>query len=91
MAEEKGRTIRPHAALALNEELDTAAFPSVDLELPRALAYLRGETALSLPAHSDPGHGTLLVRYQGLPIGWMYRAGDRWNNGWPKPWRIRMR
>ncbi|HNM70728.1 MAG TPA: RsmB/NOP family class I SAM-dependent RNA methyltransferase, partial [Flavobacteriales bacterium] len=62
VAEEKGRTIRPHAALALNEELDTAAFPSVDLELPRSLAYLRGETALSLPAHSDPGHGTLLVR-----------------------------
>lgn len=91
IAERKGGTWRPHPALALNRSLDQGAFPDAALNLEQALSYLRGETALSLGSNGKDGAGVRLMRYAGLPLGWMHAAGDRWNNGWPKPWRIRMR
>jgi len=91
MAERKGDRWRPHAALALNEMLVPEAFPTTDMDKGQALAFLRGETALGLGSNADGDTGVRLVRYAGLPLGWMHAAGDRWNNGWPKPWRIRMR
>ena len=91
IAERKGDTWRPHPALALNRFLEQSAFPDVALNLEQALSYLRGETALSLGSNGKDGTGVRLMRYAGLPLGWMHAAGDRWNNGWPKAWRIRMR
>lgn len=91
VAEVKGNALRPHPALALNELLAPDVFPAEDLELPHARAFLRGETAIPMATGLDSDNGTRLVRFAGLPLGWMHRAGDRWNNGWPKPWRIRIR
>jgi 16S rRNA C967 or C1407 C5-methylase (RsmB/RsmF family)/NOL1/NOP2/fmu family ribosome biogenesis protein len=91
VAERKGATWRPHAALALNEILAVNAFGAVDLQREQALTFLRGETALSPGSNAVNKAGVRLVRYGGLPLGWMHAAGDRWNNGWPKAWRIRMR
>ena len=51
-----------------------------------ALRYLRGET---LPAEN--ASGITLVTYRDLGLGWAKGAGKRWNNAYPKPWRIRMR
>ncbi len=91
VAERKGESWRPHAALALNELLAPDAFPAVDLDREQALTYLRGETALPMGSNADSNRGVRLVRHAGQSLGWMHAAGDRWNNGWPKPWRIRMR
>ena len=91
IGERRGEHWRPHAALALNELLDQGAFPTMDLDRDQALTYLRGETALSGRSNVPGASGVQLVRYAGLPLGWLHAAGDRWNNGWPKPWRIRMR
>jgi 16S rRNA C967 or C1407 C5-methylase (RsmB/RsmF family) len=91
VAERKGAIWRPHPALALNRLLDQNAFPDVALREDQALTFLRGETALPLGSNAEGGPGVRLMRYAGLPLGWMHAAGDRWNNGWPKPWRIRMR
>jgi len=91
VAERKGAGWRPHAALALNELLAPNAFGAADLPREQALTFLRGETALVLGSNAADPTGVRLVRYEGLPLGWMHAAGDRWNNGWPKAWRIRMR
>lgn len=91
IAERKGDGWRPHPALALNELLRPGAFPALDLDRQQALTYLRGETTLPLGSNAPDAPGVRLMRYAGLPLGWMHAAGDRWNNGWPKPWRIRMR
>lgn len=86
VAVRKGVVQRPHAALALSTLLRRDAFCTIDLDPVRTLAYLRGE---ALPG--TQANGTALIRHAGLGLGWAQGAGNRWNNGWPKPWRIRMR
>lgn len=85
VAEMRGPAWSPHAALALDTSLLPEAFPTVELDRATALRYLRGE---ALRAHGV--HGTALACYHGLHLGWLHGAGQRWNNGWPAPWRIRM-
>lgn len=91
VAERKGAGWRPHPALALSTALAREAFPAMDLDRDAALAFLRGETSIPGTPPPGPDHPGMLVRYQGLGLGWLHPAGGRWNNGWPKPWRIRMR
>lgn len=91
VAERKGGRWKPHAALALNEGFSPEAFPALDLSREEALTFLRGETSLPVGSNARGGSGVRLVRYAGLSLGFLHAAGDRWNNGWPKPWRIRMR
>lgn len=61
---------------------------SVDLDRPTALQYLRRD-------HFDMGDvpltGWVLVRYLGLPLGWIKAMPGRVNNYYPKDWRILMR
>lgn len=84
LAEHKGVDLRPHPALALSSDLDRNAFPVVELDRSSALNYLRGVT---IPATDV--HGTALACYNGMALGWLHGAGNRWNNRWPAPWRIR--
>ncbi|MEO8733276.1 MAG: hypothetical protein ABI373_02990, partial [Flavobacteriales bacterium] len=86
VAQRKGKEWVPHAALALNLSLDRNAFPNMDLDLDGALRFLRGE---SLSANN--AEGRVLMNFDGMPLGWGSGAGNRWNNGWPTNWRIRMR
>ena len=58
----------------------------VDLPYSEALKYLRGE-ALVLPA--DTPRGLITVTYKGVPLGPMKNIGNRANNLYPKPWRIK--
>lgn len=82
----KGGSWLPHPALALNELLHPRAFAAVHIDHQTALGYLRGEALLAANAA-----GTVLVRHQNIPLGWANGAGNRYNNRWPAPWRIRMR
>lgn len=86
IAQRKGSAWVPHPALALNALLDHHAFPTVEMDRAEVLRYLHGE---AMP--TEEAHGTVLMRYHGLGIGWANGAGKRLNNGWPAPWRIRMR
>ncbi len=86
VAEPKGASLRPHAALALSQLLQPAAFQPIALELNEALELLRGH---ALPGHD--AHGTALATYANRPLAWLQGAGTRWNNRWPAPWRIRKR
>ena len=58
----------------------------VDLSYQDALKYLRGE-ALVLPP--DAPRGTITVTYKGFPLGPVKNIGNRANNLYPKPWRIK--
>lgn len=59
---------------------------SVDFDFSEALKYLRGE-ALTLPA--DTPRGIVTVTYKGIPLGPVKNIGNRANNLYPKPWRIK--
>jgi 16S rRNA C967 or C1407 C5-methylase (RsmB/RsmF family)/NOL1/NOP2/fmu family ribosome biogenesis protein len=76
----------PNEALALNPSLLHAAIQRIELTLDQALHYLKGET-FSL----DAPIGTHLVCHQGNPLGWIKHLGNRFNNLYPKEWRIRMK
>ncbi len=91
IAEFKGSNWRPHPALALNVMVNTAAFDTLELDREQALRFLRGETAFPAGSNGSRRPRVQLVRYEGHALGWLYAAGERWNNGWPKEWRIRMR
>ena len=60
--------------------------PTIDLSYQDALKYLRGE-ALVLPA--DTPRGIVTVTYKGIPLGPVKNIGNRANNLYPKPWRIK--
>ena len=65
---------------------DTTEPPTIDLSYQEALRYLRGE-ALTLP--TDTPRGIVTVAYQGYPLGTAKNIGNRANNLYPKPWRIK--
>ena len=70
----------------LQTDLPKGEFPRVDLPYSEALRYLRGE-ALVLPA--DTPRGIVTVTYKGFVLGPVKNIGNRANNLYPKPWRIK--
>ena len=70
----------------LKAEMPEGEFPKVDLPYSEALRYLRGE-ALVLPA--DTSKGFVTITYKGVALGPAKNIGNRANNLYPKPWRIK--
>ena len=60
--------------------------PRVDLSYQDALRYLRGESLVLPP---DTPRGIVTVTYRGVPLGPAKNIGNRANNLYPKPWRIK--
>lgn len=80
----KGRDRVPCADLALSYILDPEDFPSVELDLQEALAFLHKE-ALRLP---DSPRGYTVVKYRTMPLGFVNNIGSRANNLHPASRRI---
>ncbi|MFN2372503.1 MAG: rRNA methyltransferase, partial [Cyclonatronaceae bacterium] len=80
--------LKPAHAAALCPFLNVDNFQVMDLTRDEALTSLRSEP---LPAPPSGGKGWVLVRYNGLGLGWLKHAGNRMNNYYPRNWRIRMR
>ena len=59
---------------------------TVDLPYSEALKYLRGE-ALVLPAETP--RGIITVTFKGIALGPVKNIGNRANDLYPKPWRIK--
>ena len=81
----KGRDIVPAQSLALTTAANRGAFARADVDYTTAIAYLRGD-AITL---GDVPRGTVLVEYQGAPLGFAKQVGNRANNLYPRQWRIR--
>ena len=75
----------PHHSLAMNTDLIPSAFRPLELTLTDALAYLRRQT---FPFSGNTPQWRL-VCYQGHPLGFIKDLGHRFNNYYPKEWRIR--
>ena len=86
IGESKGKDLIPSQALALSLELNPSAFPDAELTWEEAIRYLRKE-AITLPEGLPKGY--LLMRYQGIPLGFVKHLGNRSNNLYPQEWRIR--
>lgn len=81
----KGRDLVPSAALALSDRLMEKTFPCENLSAGDALKYLRLEP-LVLP---DTPKGFILLKYEGIPLGFVKNLGSRTNNLFPSAWRLR--
>lgn len=79
-------SIIPAQALALSSALNPEAFPQAPTDYSSAIAYLRGES-ITLPA--DTPRGIILLTYAGRPLGFVKNLGNRANNLYPDPWKIR--
>jgi len=75
----------PNHELALSTSIDHT-IPRIALTEREALQYLRGETFLIQQA--APGY--YCVTFQETPLGLIKHLGNRFNNLYPKEWRIRM-
>ena len=82
----KGKTLVPDADLALSLMLAEDAYPSVEVDRQTALSYLHRDNVL----FPDAPLGYLLVRHQGLPLGFVKNLGNRCNSLHPQSRRIRM-
>lgn len=85
LGEPKGKQLVPSAEWAL--QLDCQAdLPYLEVDRETALAFLRKAT----PPLPGLPKGWVLLRHQGLNLGWVKGLGNRYNNYYPKQWRIRM-
>lgn len=75
----------PNEALALDPNLRSSDLPHLSLTRDQALAYLHGDTF-----QIEGKHGFQLMCYLDEPLGWIKHLGNRFNNLYPKEWRIRM-
>lgn len=82
----KGKDRIPCEDLALSLILDPEDFPAVDLSRAQALSFLHKDAM----KFEDAPLGYLLMRYQGLPLGFVNNLGNRANNLHPSSRRILM-
>jgi 16S rRNA C967 or C1407 C5-methylase (RsmB/RsmF family)/NOL1/NOP2/fmu family ribosome biogenesis protein len=79
-------SLNPAHELAISSILNQSFFPQVQLTLEQALSYLKKED-FKLDFKEK---GWNLMTYNGHAIGWAKNIGNRFNNSYPKEWRIRM-
>lgn len=81
----KGKKNVPSHSLAMSRLLKHDSFPSAELELENAVAYLRGEAII---LSSDIPKGFVIVTFHNMPLGFANNLGNRANNLYPKALRI---
>ena len=82
----KGKDLVPDADLALTLMLADDAFPAVELDRQKALEFLHRD-AITFP---EAPKGYLLLKHEGLALGFVKNLGNRCNSLHPQSRRIRM-
>ena len=82
----KGNTLVPDADLALSLIFNEDAFPYADVDEKTALAFLHRDAIVL----TDMPKGYVVIRYEGVPLGFVKNLGNRCNNLHPQSRRIRM-
>jgi NOL1/NOP2/fmu family ribosome biogenesis protein len=75
--------ILPNEEIALNPFLNCFS-ERIEVSNEQALHYLRGDT---YPLAGNQGYQ--LITFDNEPLGWIKHLGNRFNNLYPKEWRIR--
>jgi 16S rRNA C967 or C1407 C5-methylase (RsmB/RsmF family)/NOL1/NOP2/fmu family ribosome biogenesis protein len=86
IGETKNDTFIPAHDLAMSVRQKEGAWPVYDASYEEAVAYIRLE---QFRIGGMP-RGRLLIRYRGVPLGFINNLGNRINNGYPQAWRMRM-
>ncbi|MFM1744653.1 MAG: hypothetical protein RLZZ630_590 [Bacteroidota bacterium] len=85
--EMKGKSFIPDIDIALS--VNSSSFVHVlNTDKEQAIRFLQGE---SMIYNSKEVHEIVLVKHQGLALGWIKNSGKHWSNHYPKEWRIRSR
>lgn len=82
----KGKTLVPDADLALSLMFNADAFPHADVDERTALSFLHRDAVVL----KDKPNGYVVIRYEGVPLGFVKNLGNRCNNLHPQSRRIRM-
>jgi 16S rRNA C967 or C1407 C5-methylase (RsmB/RsmF family)/NOL1/NOP2/fmu family ribosome biogenesis protein len=85
LASTKHEKLIPEHGSAVSIYLNEENFPLVELDYQQAIQLLRRETFEWI----DQPKGFQLVKYDGVPLGWINSLGNRFNNLYPIDWRIR--
>lgn len=80
------KEFRPEHALALFGELNKNYFSVIEVNKETALKFLRKDDQVFEKAIE----GWSLLTYNGIGLGWVKKVGNRFNNYYPKEWRIRL-
>lgn len=80
------KKIEPHYELAFSTKL-LDLVPRIELDEKKALLFLKGETF----EIGNLSKGYYLMTYMNQGLGWINHLGNRFNNLYPKEWRIRMK
>ncbi len=86
IGEIKQTSLIPAHDLAVSTIINTSHFPSLEVSLEQSISFLRRDDFRL--AFQEQGWN--LITYRRHPIGWAKNIGSRFNNGYPKEWRIRM-
>jgi 16S rRNA C967 or C1407 C5-methylase (RsmB/RsmF family)/NOL1/NOP2/fmu family ribosome biogenesis protein len=86
IGEIKQGSVVPSHELAVSTIVDHTHFPAVDLTLEQSINFLKRD---EFPLEFNE-RGWNLLTYLNHPLGWAKNIGSRFNNGYPKEWRIRM-
>ncbi len=82
----KQSSLIPAHDLAVSTIVNHSHLPSVDLSLEQSVSFLkRDDFQLDFKEK-----GWNLLTYQNHALGWAKNIGNRFNNSYPKEWRIRM-
>lgn len=79
-----GKKFKFAQSLAMSNVCNLEKFESVELNLVEALQYLRRENF-----DLDCNEGWLLLKYNSIVLGWVNKIQNRFNNYYPKEWRIK--
>ena len=82
----KGKDLVPDADLALSMMLADDAYPAVELDRQEALAFLHRDAQV----FPESPRGYLLIKHEGLSLGFVKNLGNRSNSLHPQSRRIRM-
>lgn len=86
LAEINGKKIRMLQGLALYQQLQREQCTCYEASTEEALRYLKKEDILI----NAPAGSWVLITHNGISLGWGKSIGHRFNNYYPKEWRIRM-
>lgn len=85
LGEEKGNKLVPNHAMALSNDLNLINVSVLEVDEEMAHRFLKRDV---LPGNLSNEKGYLLVRFKGIPIGWVKNVGNRMNNMLPSSRRI---
>jgi 16S rRNA C967 or C1407 C5-methylase (RsmB/RsmF family)/NOL1/NOP2/fmu family ribosome biogenesis protein len=86
IGETKNDSFIPAHDLAMSVKQKEGAWPVYDASYEEAVAFVRLEQFHI----QGMARGRILIRYRGVPLGFVNNLGNRINNGYPQAWRMRM-